>query len=108
GCEGRCAAVPGPKGDAPDRHDLDPRVLQANRLAGRSVTQVVAGRAALEPETKPFARHTLGVPGSRSRDRTLIKRWRAARSEFEGPPDRRGDPLDGRHVRVLDLPVRVW
>src|SRR5262249_60514723 len=54
GFEGRVVDVPGPKGGARDRHDLHPRVLPANRLAGRSVTQVVAGRAALEPDTQPF------------------------------------------------------
>ena len=43
-----------PEGDARDRHDAQPRVLPAHRLAGRRVPQVEAALAALEPEPQPL------------------------------------------------------
>jgi len=47
--------VAGSKGHARDRNDPKTRVLPANRLAGRRITQVIAGPAALEPEPQSLA-----------------------------------------------------
>jgi hypothetical protein len=53
--EGGVVDIAGPEGHACDRNDVEARVLPANRLAGRRITQVIAGPAALEPEPQSLA-----------------------------------------------------
>src|SRR6478672_6507056 len=47
--------VPRPEGHTRDRDDSKSRVLPADPLGGRRIAEVVAARAALEPETEPLS-----------------------------------------------------